>query len=172
MKESSLDFCPVPLEQQPVNEYEHLKDSWLFNWATLDNSAYRRKLAWVGFWGWLLAAPIAAASFPPRKLPWLFLLSAVLGASFLVGLVLLRIYLGWCYIRDRLKSDRVFYEESGWYDGQIWHKPPEILARDRLIASYQVQPILQRLQGTTLILGIIVVNGGLLWLYLNQLTND
>ena len=24
------------------------------------------------------------------------------------------------------------YEESGWYDGQVWIKPPEILIQDRL----------------------------------------
>ena len=27
------------------------------------------------------------------------------------------------------------YEESGWYDGQIWIKPPEILLQDRLIGT-------------------------------------
>ncbi|MEB3174634.1 MAG: CGLD27 family protein, partial [Cyanobacteriota bacterium] len=39
--------------------------------------------------------------------------------------------------------------ESGWYDGQTWPKPPEVLVRDRLIVQYQVSPILRRL-GVTL----------------------
>ena len=32
------------------------------------------------------------------------------------------------------------YEESGWYDGQIWIKPPEILLQDRLIGTYEIYP--------------------------------
>ena len=39
---SSLDFCPVPEEQQPVNEYEQLKESWFFRWATLDEAPYTK----------------------------------------------------------------------------------------------------------------------------------
>jgi hypothetical protein len=84
----------------------------------------------------------------------------------LVVLVLLRLYLGWYYIRDRLKSEKVFYEESGWYDGQIWHKPPEAVMRDRLIVFYQIEPIMKRLQSTALILGTILGSGSLIWLFL------
>ncbi|MDJ0550946.1 MAG: DUF1230 domain-containing protein, partial [Microcystis sp. M49637_WE12] len=36
---------------------------------------------------------------------------------------------------------------------------------DRLIVSYQIQPILQRLQKTALILGAIVAISGLFWLF-------
>lgn len=166
MKESSVEFCPVPTEQQPVCEYEQLKDSWFFRWATLDRPAYWRKLAWVGVWGWMPIAPIAAASFPPQKHPLLFSLSSLWATALLMGLVLLRLYLGWYYVSDRLKADKVFYEESGWYDGQIWQKPPEMLARDRLIVSYQVEPILQRLHRTGLILAVLVAIGSLAWLWL------
>lgn len=168
MKNSSLSFCPVPDEQQPLKEYEQLKDSWFFRWATLDKIPYWRKFAWVWFWGWVVVAPIAEASFPPQKHLFLFVLSGTLGASLLVALVLVRLYLGWYYIRDRLKSEKVFYEESGWYDGQIWQKPPEAIARDRLIVSYQIEPIVQRLQRTALILGILVASASLAWLFHNQ----
>ena len=108
MKESIVDFCPVPREQQPIHEYEQLKDSWLFQWGTLELVTYIRKIAWVGFWGWMIAAPIATASFAPTSSPLKFLISSILGASFLVSLVLLRIYLGWSYVGDRLKKDRIF----------------------------------------------------------------
>lgn len=33
---------------------------------------------------------------------------------------------GWSYVGDRLLSAVVPYEESGWYDGQMWVKPPEV----------------------------------------------
>lgn len=33
---------------------------------------------------------------------------------------------GWSYVGDRLLSAVVPYEETGWYDGQMWVKPPEV----------------------------------------------
>jgi hypothetical protein len=86
-----------------------------------------------------LSGPIAAASFPLKKAPFLFFCAGIFGSTILVGLVLLRLYLGWIYVYDRLQSEKVFYEESGWYDGQIWTKTAAILTRDRLIVSYQIQ---------------------------------
>ncbi|RPH89647.1 MAG: DUF1230 family protein, partial [Chroococcales cyanobacterium metabat2.561] len=114
---SSLDFCPVPEEQQPVNEYEQLKESWFFRWATLDVASYTKKILWLWLWTWLIVGPIAAASFPLKKAPFLFFCAGIFGSTILVGLVLLRLYLGWIYVYDRLQSEKVFYEESGWYDG-------------------------------------------------------
>ncbi|PSF38196.1 DUF1230 domain-containing protein [Aphanothece hegewaldii CCALA 016] len=166
MRESSLDFCPVPTEQQPVNEYEALKESWFFRWGLLELIPYCKKLAWVAFWGLCLIAPIAAASFPPQKALLKFLLSSILGISIFTGLILSRLYLGWLYVCDRLQSDKVFYEESGWYDGQTWTKTSEILARDRLIVTYSIRPILNRLQRTALISGIIITSSSLLLLFL------
>jgi hypothetical protein len=169
MKEAQA--CPVPSDQQPVNEYEALKESWFFGWGMLEMPAYGRKLAWAGFWGWLLVIPIAFASFPWQKFPLRFLLSSSLGAALTAALVLLRLYLGWYYIRDRLNSEQVVYEESGWYDGQVWRKPPEILTRDRLIAVYQVTPILQRLRQTALILGSAIAVNRLCWLLLDRFSH-
>jgi hypothetical protein len=166
MKDSFIHPCPVPDEQQPLKEYEQLKNSWFFRWATLETLPYWRKFAWIWFWGWMVISPIAAASFRPQKHPFLFALSGSLGVCLLVVLVLLRLYLGWYYIRDRLKSEKVFYEESGWYDGQIWQKPPEAITRDRLIVSYQIEPIMKRLQNTAWILGTIIASGSLIWLFL------
>ncbi|KAJ0549516.1 hypothetical protein HanHA300_Chr07g0234621 [Helianthus annuus] len=39
-------------------------------------------------------------------------------------------------------------EETGWYDGQIWVKTAEVLARDRLLGSFTVKPVLNRLKNT------------------------
>jgi hypothetical protein len=166
MRESSLEFCPVPTEQQPVNEYEELKESWFFRWGLLELMAYCKKLIWVAFFSLFLVAPIAAASFPPQKALFKFLLSNILGISIFTGLILLRLYLGWLYVCDRLQSDKVFYEESGWYDGQTWTKTSEILDRDRLIVTYQIQPIFVRIQKTALILGMIITSSSLFWLFL------
>ncbi|HEY9600086.1 MAG TPA: CGLD27 family protein [Allocoleopsis sp.] len=165
MMESSVSICPVPLEQQPINEYQELKESWLFRWGTLDLRDYIIKLAWVWGWSWLVAGPVAAASFSPNKHLVQFLLCGGAGASVFLTLMLLRLYLGWSYVRDRLLRETIFYEESGWYDGQTWTKPPEILTRDRLIVSYQVQPILLRLKRTFGILALFFVGGSLIWIF-------
>ena len=79
-----------------------------------------------------------------------FLLSGTVGAAFVVSLAVLRIYLGWSYVGDRLLSAAVAYEETGWYDGQVFIKPPEVLTRDRLLGTYEVKPTLARLKTTLL----------------------
>jgi hypothetical protein len=163
MMESSVSVCPVPAEQQPINQYQELQDSWFFHWVTLDLKGYIIKLAWVWGWSWLVAGPLAAASFAPKKYFVHFLLCGAAGAGVFVALTLLRLYLGWSYVRDRLLRETIFYEESGWYDGQTWTKPPAVLTRDRLIVSYQVQPILQRLKRTFGILVLFVFGGSLIW---------
>ncbi len=166
----SSQFCPVPAEQQPVNEYEALKEAWLFRWGTLSGLDFLKKILWVAFWVGLLSAPIAAASFPPQKKVILFGLATALGVFLLLGLLLLRILLGWYYVGDRLRAEKVTYEESGWYDGQAWPKPEDILARDRLIVSYQINPVLQRLQRALLILAVLTVGDLSLWLAIHFVT--
>lgn len=165
MMESPVSACPVPTEQQPINEYQELQESWLFSWCTLKEPAYLTKLAWIWSLSWIVAGPLAAASFTPKKYLVQFVLCGAAGASIGVILILLRLYLGWSYVRSRLSSPNVFYEESGWYDGQSWTKPEEVLTRDRLIVTYQVQPILQRLQRTFAVLAIFLCAGGVIWAF-------
>lgn len=121
------------------------------------------KLAEVWTGSWVIAGPLAAASFAPQKQPLQFILAGGGGALVFVALTLLRLYLGWSYVRDRLFRETIVYEESGWYDGQTWTKPPELLTRDRLMVSYQVQPILERLKQTFAILVLFVFIGSLIW---------
>jgi Conserved in the green lineage and diatoms 27 len=76
------------------------------------------------------------------------------------------LYLGWIYVKNRLYGESIFYEESGWYDGQTWIKTPEILTRDRLLVSYEIQPIIQRIKNTFFILtgaAIVVISYWLLF---------
>ena len=150
---------------------------------------------------------LSSSAAPPQPLE--FCLSAGLGSLLVVAVAVLRIYLGWAYVGDRLLSAaardpfsqrhatscaiifaygaaasaertlepcnsaslfedlrarivlmpgrthgwtiglaqptvrfharQVEYEETGWYDGQVFVKPPEVLARDRLLGSYEVR---------------------------------
>ena len=160
---NSSVVCPVPLEQRPINEYQDLKESWFFRWATLDLFAYVKPT--IVLWGlsWLVSGPVAAVSFVPAKHPTQFGLLAAAGASLIPALALLRLYLGWRYVKTRLLNTTVFYEESGWYDGQTWEKPVEILTQDRLIVTYQVEPTLQRLSRTFQIVGLLFCVGIVVW---------
>jgi hypothetical protein len=163
MNKSTVNFCPVPLEQQPIYEYEQLKESWLFDWGILAIGQYSRKVAWVAFWSLLLVTPLSMSLFTPAKAPLEFVLSSLMGISILTALFLSRIYLGWQYVKDRLKSDRIFYEESGWYDGQTWLKPSAMLDRDLLVVNYEIEPILQRLSKTYALIGAIIAVSTLSW---------
>ena len=60
-------------------------------------------------------------------------------------LLLVRQWLGWTYVMQRLLRESVDYEESGWYDGQTWEKPLSWRERDLLVARHEVRPILGRL---------------------------
>ncbi|KAK3146942.1 hypothetical protein QOZ80_3BG0275470 [Eleusine coracana subsp. coracana] len=156
----------VPFEQRPVNEYSALKDSILYSWAELSPGSFFLRLGSL----WLvtftvLAAPIAAASFNPGKDPLKFVLAAGIGTLLLVSLVVLRIYLGWSYVGDRLLSAVVPYEETGWYDGQMWVKPPEVLARDRLLGSYKVKPVINLLKQTLVGTGALLVGAVFLFVF-------
>ena len=166
MNKSTASFCPVPLEQQPIHEYEQLKESWLCAWGILALGQYLRKVAWVAFWSLVFVAPLSMSIYAPAKEPLKFVLLSSIGVSLLSALFLCRIYLGWRYVKDRLQRDRIFYEESGWYDGQTWLKPETMLNRDRLIVSYEIEPILQRLYKTFGSIAAIAAISGLVWFVL------
>ncbi len=155
--------CPVPTEQQPLNEYQDLRESWFFRWGTVSLRHYLTTIAWVWVLSSAISIPVAAASFPPLKYPVHFCLSAVAGSGIVVLFLLVRLYLGWVYVRDRLRNATISYEESGWYDGQLWQKTPTMLSQDRLVANYQVEPILQRLHRTFAGLLLMVFVGCLVW---------
>ncbi|XP_077233763.1 DUF1230 family protein (DUF1230) isoform X2 [Tasmannia lanceolata] len=136
----------VPFEQRPVNEYSSLKDGPLYSWGELSPGAFFLRLG--GLWlvtFTVLGAPIAAASFNPSR--------------------------GWSYVGDRLLSAVIPYEESGWYDGQMWVKPPEVLARDRLLGSYKVKPVIKLLKQTLVGTGALLVTAVSLFIFATPVEN-
>ncbi|XP_050388013.1 protein CONSERVED IN THE GREEN LINEAGE AND DIATOMS 27, chloroplastic [Argentina anserina] len=156
----------VPFEQRPVNEYSSLKEGTLYSWGDLGPGPFFLRLG--GLWlvtFTVLGAPIAAASFNPARDPLRFVLTAGTGTLFLVSLIVLRIYLGWSYVGDRLLSAVIPYEETGWYDGQMWVKPPEVLARDRLLGSYKVKPVIKLLKQTLVGTGVLLVSAVMLFIF-------
>jgi len=88
---------------------------------------------------------VASGSWTLRHDPPRLLAAGAVAALVLPMLLLVRQWLGWSYVHKRLLSERVEYEESGWYDGQVWEKPLAWRERDLLMARHEVRPILGRL---------------------------
>lgn len=152
---SSDKECPVPFDQQPINEYQSLSNSFPFSWATADLVEFYSKIFATGAcFALFLGLPI---SWVGSSKPHVDLIRVALGSAstglLMAILGVIRMYLGWAYVGNRLLSATVEYEETGWYDGQIWVKSAEVLARDRLLGSFSVKPVLSRLKNTLLVLG-------------------
>ena len=74
-------------------------------------------------------------------------------------LMLLRQWLGWTNLQKRLMATAVDYEESGWYDGQVWEKPLAWREQDLLVATHEVKPVLERLQQAMAITAALMLVG-------------
>ncbi|MFM9072783.1 MAG: CGLD27 family protein [Cyanobium sp.] len=138
--------CPVVKEQRPLEEYKQLEGSWFFSWPARGPLALTRSLGVA----WLLTLPlglaVASGSWSLKNH-----LLGICAAAFTLSLglpllLLLRQWLGWSYVHRRLVSEKVEYEESGWYDGQVWEKPLAWRQQDLLVARHQVGPVLMRLR--------------------------
>ena len=161
--------CPVPDEQQPLNEYLALKQAFVFSWGTLNIWAYIRVLVMI--WGglWIISAPISSVSFSPSRHLLEFLCLGAIGSTVGIFLPLVQLLLGWRYIKERLQSPIVFYEETGWYDGQTWQKPETEVLKDRLLVTYEVQPIVNKIKLSLLAaLAFLGLEVGILQLLLFQ----
>jgi len=137
--------CPVPPEQRPLREYEQLLASWFFAWPAGPSARLPRILATA----WLIALPpcllVASGSVSLRRDVPQLVAAAAVAALLPPLLLLLRQWLGWNYVRRRLQAHIVEYEESGWYDGMVWEKPPAWRQQDLLVARHQVSPVLARI---------------------------
>ena len=158
----STTFCPVPRNQQPLEEYKELSQSWFFSLAQKSTKTLRLSLLLT----WLIVLPfnvlICGSSFSLRNdVARLIIYSMVMSFSVPI-LVLVRQLISWDYIRRRLNSKEVEYEETGWQDGNSWKKPETWLQKDMLIAQHEVKPIIQSLINP-LITSIILMIVGLIF---------
>ena len=92
-----------------------------------------------------LIFPLANLFFDFLKSPLNFCLINSILSFFFILVIISRLFLSWNYIKQRLNNSVIFYEESSWYDGQIWSKPKSILFQERFIYMYQVLPIIKKI---------------------------
>ena len=149
--------CPVPKEQQPTNEFLELSNSKVFGLA---KTKKKFSIILTSIWvlAFLIFLVISSGSnyFNTYLLKYIFL--SFFGSLSIPLLITIRLLLGWSHIYKRLSSEIIEYEESGWYDGQIWTKPIELKEKESLIASIEVKPILKNLtQITSIIISFILI---------------
>lgn len=157
--------CPVPKEQRPINEYMELVQSNFFNWPILSETLYRKKIVKTFFSCFAIALPLSSLFFNITQSPIQFLLINGCTSTLLLIFILLRLLLGWNYIKERLYNPTIFYEESGWYDGRFWVKSKNILVQDRLIHVYQVLPAIKKLNNTLVQSGCLLTTLFLLFFF-------
>ena len=150
-------ICPVPLNQRPLNEFNSIRNSWIISWPLLEKNVFYKKL----LYSWIFITPISlvisyGSDYLKNNIFDLTLISLTTSLMFPI-LLLSRQFLSWIYIYKRLNSENIEYEESGWYDGQVWEKPIDWRSKDLLIAQYQVKPILDHLKIILIILSTAIL---------------
>ena len=158
--------CPVPREQQPTNEFIELSKSVIFSWPKTKKSLIFVLIKfWVGAFIIFIVISSGSIYFKTSLLKYI-LLSFFCSLSIPL-LISIRLYLGWNQVFKRLTSERVEYEESGWYDGQVWIKPLVLKEKESLIASIEVKPILKNLIQISAIISVFALSGVLLFQKVN-----
>ncbi|MFN7714083.1 MAG: CGLD27 family protein [Pseudanabaenaceae cyanobacterium] len=157
-------ICPVPEEQQPLNEYRALKDAFFYRWAALDVGQFVRLMVTWWLVLWAIASGLALTSISPLQQPILFWCVGCISATIVLLLPILVMISGWWHVQHRLAAPAIVYEESGWYDGQTWQKTPTEFTQDQLVLSYEVTPIVRKLQFTLLTFLALVAIHLVIWL--------
>ena len=158
--------CPVPLEQPPTNEFIELSKSVIFSWPKTKKSLIIVLFKfWIGTF--ILFLVISSGSIYFKKSILKYILLSLFSSLSIPFLISLRLYLGWNHVFKRLNSESVEYEESGWYDGQVWLKPLVLKERESLIASNEVKPILKNLIQIFSIISVLALSGILFFQYSN-----
>ena len=156
--------CPVPREQQPTNEFIELSKSPIFSWPKTKKSLVIVLIKfWLGTFVLFLVISTGSIYFKTSILKYTLL--SLFSSLSIPLLISIKLYLGWNHIFKRLTSEKVVYEESGWYDGQIWIKPSVLKEKESLIASIEVKPILVNLIQIFSIISVLSLSGILLFQY-------
>ena len=150
--------CPVPREQQPTNEFIELSKSKIFSWPKTKKSLI---IPLIKFWlvTFVIFLVISSGSVYFKTSLLKYILLSFFTSLSIPLLITIRLYLGWNHIFKRLSSEKVEYEESGWYDGQVWEKPLVLREKEILIASIEVKPILRNLIQIFSIISVLALSG-------------
>nr|YP_009546202.1 hypothetical protein [Gloeochaete wittrockiana]ASQ40263.1 hypothetical protein [Gloeochaete wittrockiana] len=137
----NINGCPVSFEQRPINEYKKVKkEKFLFIKKIIKNKETFNLFFIIFFIMLLYIIYICDFEFIIKYNEYF---ETILLICFSITILLLgRLYFNSLYIAQRLLSASIKYEESGWYNGQIWTKFNVLTIRDRLIIKYCFEPLI------------------------------
>ena len=158
--------CPVPREQQPTNEFIELSRSSIFSWPKTKKILI---FTLIKFWvvSFIVFLVISSGSIYFKTSTLKYVLISFFSSLSIPLLISIRLYLGWNHVFKRLTSEKVEYEESGWYDGRVWIKPLVLKEKESLIASIEVKPILKNLIQILSLILVLALSGILILQYNN-----
>ena len=157
-------ICPVPKSQQPTNEFIELSKSKIFSWPKSKKTFLIILIkCWIITFIIFIIISSGSNYFQTNFYKYVFI--SLLTSLSLPLLLSIRLYLGWNHVFQRLTSEKVEYEESGWYDGQTWTKPIDLKEKESLIATLEVKPILKNLIQLTSLILIFALSGLLIFQY-------
>ncbi len=156
--------CPVPKEQLPTNEFLELSKSVIFS-----SPKNKKSLIWllIKFWvpAFILFLIIYSGGIYFKTSTVKYIILTFFSSLSIPLLISIRLFLGWNHVFKRLSSEKVEYEESGWYDGQVWIKPLNLKEKESLIASIEVKPILKNIIQIFSIISVLALFGILYFQY-------
>ena len=151
--------CPVPTNQRPLNEYITLKNSIEFNWTINNFENFIKKLVELSFTCYLSFGLVFSVALQTKTTIYEIFIHSSLFTLMSIICITSRLYLSWKYVYNRLMQATITYEESGWYDGQIWIKSSKMLTQDTIIGTYEVLPITNRLKQVIIIFfSLLILN--------------
>nr|BDA99315.1 photosystem I assembly protein Ycf36 [Cryptomonas sp. NIES-3952] len=159
--------CPVPKHQRPLTEFNELKNAFGFSWTLESPTSFFKTVLSFLIYIVLGVSLLVAMSFKWQSHIEEFIFWIILTSFFILAIWILRIYLAWIYIYDRLMNATVTYEESGWYDGQTWIKTNDILIQDRLVGVYEILPVLNRLKLILMLCAFVIISASYINLQIN-----
>lgn len=144
-------FCSIPEDQKPMNEYLETKENIFLNWSSSNPKRYKKILFFIVFLLFITNALLYFYFENPFFKQKNNILLLIFNSTFnFFFLFLLFFILRWRELNLRFETSRLFYEESSWFDGQIWEKPSFLLKNDRFISKLKIFPIIKRIFKTFL----------------------
>lgn len=147
-------LCPIPNDQKPINEYIELKENQFFNWPLLSNTFYTSKVLTLNFFCFVVTS-LTSFNFQLTTFKnWLLININI--SLFIFFVFLLVNLIQWKNIANKFLQARIFYEESSWFDSQLWDKPFFLIKNDKLIYHQKIAPILRQLQQTIVLVVLFI----------------
>jgi hypothetical protein len=128
-------FCSIPQNQKPINEYIEIKENKFFNWSLFSEKFFLRQILLLHSFFFLICFFLTFSLDKNLSLITLILI-------FFSVLIL---YFIWENLNRKLVTARLTYEESSWFDSELWEKETFLLRNDRLISYLKLKPLKKRI---------------------------